>query len=47
MTKKCKDCGIEISKTDGVRCPKCKRKNTEKRKYKRRHEHRKKIGGQK
>jgi hypothetical protein len=40
--KKCKDCGEEID-TFGydVRCPKCKKKNTLKRKYQRRHEYRK------
>jgi len=39
---KCKDCGGDIisGKHFAVRCSKCRAKNTEKRKYKRRHEHR-------
>ena len=35
--KKCKDCGVKLENNFDVRCPKCKVKNTEKRKYKRRH----------
>ena len=35
----CKDCDNTIIKYQ-VRCPICKRKNTEKRKYKRQHKHR-------
>ena len=42
---KCKDCGKYLDNRRDVRCPKCKKKNTEKRKYKRRHVHRLKIAG--
>jgi len=45
--RKCKDCGKEINNYIDVRCPICKKKNTKKRKYQRRHEHRKKLGGSK
>jgi len=45
ILRKCKDCGIEIENRFDVRCSKCKKKNTVKRKYKRRHEHRKKLAG--
>jgi len=40
---KCKDCGKELKNFNIIRCPKCRKKNTEKRKYKRRHMHRKKM----
>ena len=45
MTK-CKDCGVKLEgATFDVRCPSCKKKNTELRKYKRQHIHRLKVAG--
>jgi len=44
MTK-CKDCETELKNKEDVRCSKCKKKNTAKRKYKRRHIHRLKCAG--
>ena len=44
--RKCKDCSVELFAGPFiVRCRACSKKNTEKRKYKRRHEHRKKLAG--
>lgn len=43
MTKFCKGCGKDIERGLDVRCSKCKKKNTQKRKYKRMHIHRKKT----
>ena len=43
--RKCKDCGKMIKNYFDVRCPICKKRNTAKRKYKRRHGHRKKLAG--
>jgi len=45
MTKLCKGCGKDIKRGYNVRCPKCKKKNTAKRKYKRKHIHRLKCAG--
>lgn len=42
--KYCKDCGVELEYAGyDVRCSKCKKKNTKKRKYKRTHRHRMKM----
>jgi len=43
---KCKDCGVDLyAGIFIVRCRVCSAKKTEKRKYQRRHEHRKKNAG--
>jgi len=43
--RKCKDCGVELyGSIFIVRCRYCSAEKTKKRKYQRRHEHRKKIG---